>query len=76
MLIGQIMSAPLFYPILNLAVPVCVCVALQMALLGSAALRYPLSAGQLTVSVLLLLVLSAAARCSKPLGKIMQRYLK
>lgn len=39
--------------------------ALQMALLVSTALSYPLSAGQLTVSVLLLLVLSTAARYSE-----------
>lgn len=71
MFIGQIMSATLYCSTLNFAVPVCVCMASQTALLGSTALSYLLSAGQLTVSVLLLLVLSAAARCSKPLGKIM-----
>lgn len=39
--------------------------ALQTASLVSTALSYPHSAGQLTVSVLLLLVLSAAARYSE-----------
>lgn len=49
----------------------CVGVSLQMALLASTALSCPVSAGQLTVSVLLFPALSAAARYSQLLENVL-----
>lgn len=48
---------------------ICICMALQTALLVSTSLSYLLSAGQLTVNVLLLLLLSAAVRYTELLWK-------
>lgn len=63
-----------FHYITDLVVIVCIGVTLQMALLVSTVLSCPLSAGQLIVSVLLLLVLSAAARYSHLLGNGLDKF--
>ncbi len=59
---------PIFFLLFILNLTVCVGVTSQMASLVSTALSCPLSAGQPTVSVLLLLVLSAAARYTQLVG--------
>lgn len=61
----------LFHYMSNLVVTICVCVNFQMALRVSTARSCPLSAGQLIVSVLSLLVLSAAARYSQIQGNVL-----
>lgn len=64
------MIAPFLHYISNLVVSVSPGVALQMASRVSTALGCPLSAGQLIVSVSLLLAPSAAARYSQLLGNV------